>query len=85
MHSYYEPLRQLVRNGVEEGFILAQNEKLILFVDGPADPAEHDNFDWGKAALEVLDNWQAEHRSVYYDWTKRKGEDAEDGDKMGAA
>lgn len=81
--GYYDPLRQLVRNGVREGFILERNEKLILFVDGPEDHADHEDYDWGKAALEALDSWQAEHREIYYDWTKRKGEG--EGSPMGAA
>lgn len=68
-------MRQLIRNGVREGFIAERNEKLILFVDGPENHAEHEDFNWGKAALDVLDNWQADHREIYYDWTKRKGQD----------
>lgn len=84
--GYYDPLRQLIRNGVREGFIQERNEKLIIFVDGPEDHAAHDDFDWGKAALEALDGWQAEHREIYYDWTKRKGEaDTRAGAEMGAA
>ena len=73
--GYYDPLRQLIRNGVREGFIAARNEKLVLFVDGPEDHAEHEAFDWGKAALDTLDGWQAGNYEVYYDWTKRKGAD----------
>lgn len=86
VHGYYDPLRQLIRNGVEEGFIAARNEKLILFVDGPANQDEHETFDWGTAALDALDNWQADHREIYYDWTKRKGQgDTRAGGEMGAA
>ncbi|GJE87966.1 lysine decarboxylase, putative [Phanerochaete sordida] len=84
--GYYDPLRELIRNGVREGFIVERNEKLILFVDGPEDHAAHETYDWGKAALEALDGWQAEHREVYYDWTKRKDEkDAGAGSELGAA
>lgn len=84
--SYYDPLRALIQNGVRDGFIPARNERLILFVDGPADHDAHDDFDWGVAALEALDGWQAEHRDVYYDWTKRKsGEDLAEGSELAAA
>ena len=36
-----------------------------------------------EAALAALDGWQADHREIYYDWTKRKGQD--DTREMGAA
>lgn len=70
--SYYEPLRQLIRNGVEEGFINARNEQLVMFIDGPSDHAEHESFDWGRAALDVLDSWRAIDRENYYDWSKQR-------------
>lgn len=72
VRSFYNPLRELIRNGVREGFIMPQNERLVLFVDGPEDEAQHESFDWGKAALDALDGWQASERAIYYDWTKRK-------------
>ncbi|KIP10295.1 hypothetical protein PHLGIDRAFT_65858 [Phlebiopsis gigantea 11061_1 CR5-6] len=84
--GYYDPLRQLIRNGVREGFIAARNEKLVLFVDGPESYADHEAFDWGKAALDTLDGWQAGNYEVYYDWTKRKGADDKSKDgEMNAA
>ncbi|TFK46024.1 hypothetical protein OE88DRAFT_1688329 [Heliocybe sulcata] len=67
--SYYDSLRTLVKNGVREGFIQEKNESLILFVDGPASPEEHATFDWGKAALEVLDNWKRDDEATY-DWSR---------------
>lgn len=84
--SYYNPLRDLIRNGVREGFIPERNEKLIVFVDGPADHAEHEDYEWGRAALEALDGWQMEHSEIHYDWTKRKGQDdLSNGSEMAAA
>lgn len=84
--SFYEPLRQLIRNGVREGFIAPQNEQLVLFVDGPADQGLHDAFDWGRAALDALDQWQdTRNPSLLYDWTKRQTGDAVPGEEMGAA
>lgn len=57
MLSFYDPLRQLIRNGIDEGFIHPENAALITFVDGPADRNEHGTFDWGKAVLEALETW----------------------------
>ncbi len=86
--SYYNPLRELIRNGVKEGFIASRNEQLIIFVDGPEDLAEHENFDWGKAALGVLEQWREEGArsdDLLYDWTQRKGENASKGEELSAA
>lgn len=60
----------MIRNGIEEGFINARNEALITFVDGPSDHAEHESFDWGRAALDVIDSWKVVDRENYYDWSK---------------
>ena len=55
---------------IDAGFIKPQHEKLITFVNGPEDPKEHENFDWGKAALEALDNWERETISPLFKWSK---------------
>ncbi|EPQ58547.1 hypothetical protein GLOTRDRAFT_35746 [Gloeophyllum trabeum ATCC 11539] len=68
--SYWEPLRALVKNGVQAGFIQEKNESLIIFVDGPADHAEHESFDWGKAALEAVEGWDREDVRGMYDWNR---------------
>ncbi|EJD05933.1 uncharacterized protein FOMMEDRAFT_119343 [Fomitiporia mediterranea MF3/22] len=74
--SFYSPLRDLVRNGVNEGFIQPSNENLVLFVDGPSDPSLHETFDWGEAALEALNSWNKGEASVYtYDWSKKMGKE----------
>lgn len=75
--SYYEPLRQLIRNGVEAGFINRKNESLVTFVDGPSDHASHETFDWGRAALDVVDSWSAGDREVYYNWSKQRDTEAQ--------
>ena len=78
--GFYDPLRELIRNGIREGFIKAENERLILYVDGPEDRNAHEDFDWGRAALETLDQWQSTRStSLLYDWTKRKAGDASKG------
>lgn len=81
--NYWKPLRELVRNGIENGFILAKNEALLRFVEGPADLAEHESFDWGKATMEALDKWQGAQASHFYDWTLRKDGKTEE-DVLGA-
>ncbi|KAF8842484.1 hypothetical protein BDN67DRAFT_899107 [Paxillus ammoniavirescens] len=69
--SYYNPLRDLIKNGVREGFIRPQNEKLVVFVEGPADPDEHEDYDWGTAALKAIDAWEHDKVSTLpFHWTK---------------
>ncbi|KAI0956704.1 hypothetical protein AcW1_005318 [Taiwanofungus camphoratus] len=69
--GYFNPLRELVRNGFREGFIAAANEHLVQFIDGPSDLEAHADFDWGKAAVEALDAWKPTERTHFYDWTKK--------------
>ena len=83
IHGYWDPLRELVRNGIKSGFILEKNEQLLRFVEGPEDHAEHEDFDWGKAALEALDTWEDIASSHYYNWHLRKEGKTEE-DTLGA-
>jgi len=55
VHGYYEPLRLLIRQAVESGFISAKNKNLILFVDGPEDRLLYDSFQWGTSVMTVLE------------------------------
>ena len=82
--NFYDPLRALIRNGIENGFILEKNEKLIKFVEGPEDRAEHENFDWGKATTKALDEWEGIVASHFYNWTLRK-DGKTDSDTLGAS
>ncbi|KAG5646699.1 hypothetical protein DXG03_002689 [Asterophora parasitica] len=70
--SFFDPLRQLICNGINEGYINPSNEALILFVDGPASHDEHDTFNWGAAAIEAVENWESDGVKYLFDWTKRK-------------
>ena len=85
--SFYSPIRDLVRNGIKMGFIQPSNENLLVFVDGPSDPSEHESFNWGEAALKALDSWVLGETSVHeYDWTKRlEGERERKGDRLECA
>jgi hypothetical protein len=68
--SFWEPLRALVKGSIDAGFIKPQHEQLIIFVDGPEDIKEHEDFDWGKAALEALDNWERGSVNPLFSWSK---------------
>ncbi|EJF62650.1 hypothetical protein BD309DRAFT_984780 [Dichomitus squalens] len=81
--GFWDPLRDLVKNGIRSGFILEKNEKLLRFVEGPEDHAEHESFDWGKAAVEALETWEGVAASHYYNWHLRKDGKTEE-DAMGA-
>ena len=66
--GFFDSLRQLIKQGVEEGFIQSYNENLIIFVDGPESLQEHEKYDWGKAALGALDNWARDTKPLF-NWT----------------
>jgi predicted Rossmann-fold nucleotide-binding protein len=71
--SFWEPLRQLVKSAVTAGFIQPQNADLILFVDGPDDKSQHENYDWGAAVIHILDETHiTEKQGGLYDWTKKR-------------
>ncbi|KAI0781391.1 hypothetical protein BD413DRAFT_505009 [Trametes elegans] len=84
VRNFWDPLRELIRNGIREGFILPKNEQLVRFVEGPADHAEHETFDWGKATMDTLDEWQGVAASHFYNWHLRKDGKTED-DLLGAS
>jgi hypothetical protein len=68
--GYYEPLRMLLNNGLNAGFIQPHCETLLTFVDGPTDVAGAESFDWGAAALVALDGWKGPEKEAYrFDWT----------------
>jgi hypothetical protein len=78
--SFFDPLRQMIQNGISEGYISSLNANLISFVDGPDSHAEHENFDWGTAALQAFQSWDGNGIKTLFDWTKGKhGKDFEDG------
>ncbi|THH16940.1 hypothetical protein EW146_g3775 [Bondarzewia mesenterica] len=70
--GFFEPLRAMIQRAVSDGFIQQHNEHLIVFVDGPADQAEHETFDWGSAALTALDGW-CRGAPALFDWTVKGG------------
>ncbi|KIY63665.1 hypothetical protein CYLTODRAFT_457921 [Cylindrobasidium torrendii FP15055 ss-10] len=58
VRGFYDPLRALIKKGVEEGFIMLSNAHIITFVDGPASYDAHDTYDWGSAMLTALEFWK---------------------------
>jgi len=70
--GYWSPLRALVRTGIEEGFIRPENEKLVIFVDGPEDYDKHETFEWGKAAIAALESWDTANTkgTLPFHWLK---------------
>jgi len=85
VNGFYNPLHQLIQNGIQEGFIQPKNQHLLRFVNGPDDLSQHESFDWGKAAMEALDNWQPVDAVIFYDWTKRQSGDVSPGEELSAA
>lgn len=72
VHSYWEPIRTMIQTAVDEGFVQPHNAALISFVNGPGPDAsmeEHENFDWGRAAIKVIENWKRDPGECPYDWT----------------
>jgi hypothetical protein len=55
-----------VKTAVKSGFIRAENESLLVFVDGPSDTKEVEDFNWGKAALKAAQKWHQEKRGDLY-------------------
>lgn len=56
---------------VEAGFVREENVKLIIFVDGPADINEHEDYDWGTEIVRTLDEWKPTGwKGFGFDWTK---------------
>lgn len=72
-----------MQNGIQSGFILEKNRSLLRFVEGPENYAEHENFDWGKAAVEALNTWEDIAASHLYNWHLRKDGNTEE-DTLGA-
>jgi len=73
--SFFDPLRELIQNGLREGYIQPQNENLIIFVDGPTERHAHETYDWGKAALHALHEWQPACEQSLYDWKKTSSDE----------
>jgi hypothetical protein len=71
-------LRAQLLKAAEVGFINPINIGMVTFVDGPADEAEHADYDWGRAVIEALKDWKPiEWEGYGLDWTKTKSKDVD--------
>ncbi|XP_006458229.1 hypothetical protein AGABI2DRAFT_199661 [Agaricus bisporus var. bisporus H97] len=75
--GFWNPLRELIRQSVQAGFIRTASEKLIIFIDGPTNQEEHMTFDWGSAALTAIDDWELGNNNPLFDWTLKMNGAAE--------
>lgn len=68
--GFYDPLRTLIKGAIASGFIKPTYERIVTFVDGPpgVDPT---SFDWGTAALAVLDAWSPPGPGIFK-WNKNR-------------
>ncbi|KZO90383.1 hypothetical protein CALVIDRAFT_542710 [Calocera viscosa TUFC12733] len=73
--NFYSPLRQMIRDAVDSGFIPPNNIRLAVFVDCPEgiDPGD---FDWGNAALDALEDWKHVKGPRNFDWTLQQKAEA---------
>lgn len=70
VRGYYEPIKAMIKNAVNEGFIASGTEQFVIFVDGPTDHEQHTEFDWGTAALEAIDSWEFDDKVIKpFDWS----------------
>jgi len=70
VNGFWNPLRDLVDNAIKESFILEKNRSLATFVDKPADAS--DDFDWGVAALQAIDDWSLPSAGGLFQWSTDK-------------
>lgn len=61
----------MIKKSIEAGFIRPCSERLVIFIDGPEDPQEHESFDWGGAALAAIDGWEKGKSNPLFDWSKK--------------
>jgi hypothetical protein len=73
VRNYYDALKEQIRVAVEAGFVRKANVDLIIFVEGPADINEHEDFDWGTEVVKSLDEWKPTGwKGFGFDWTKAR-------------
>lgn len=82
VHGYWDPLRLLINSAIKGGYIKPENAHIVVFVDGPADHAEHDDYNWGRALLDAFDNWAEVQGPPVFDWSRRWGVEITDTNKL---
>ena len=74
INEYYSPLRNFIRGAIQSGFIKPDNESFIVYVDRPQVLPEDGIWDWGKAAVQAIKEWNLTSRGEAYelDWDVSK-------------
>ena len=75
VQSFWEPVRTLIKSGIDAGFIRPESADLVVFVDGPVDHSTHEAFDWGTAALKALDGWKRGRNQGLFVWSQKAGQE----------
>lgn len=65
INGFYSALQTFIQTSIKAGFVKPENESFVVFVDGSSEP----DFDWGKAALEAVDEWHSTTRGEAYKLT----------------
>ena len=66
INDFYTPLRTFISGSVQSGFIKPANEALLVFLSGPQDVQERATWDWGKASVKALRDWQNSSKGDAY-------------------
>ncbi|KAK2467013.1 hypothetical protein APHAL10511_001271 [Amanita phalloides] len=85
IQGYWDPLRQLIHSAIGHAYIQPGKARIVVFVDGPADHADHENYDWGNALLQAFDNWTEIKGEPMFDWSRRSGDSMTEAGKLTAA
>ncbi|KAG8872703.1 hypothetical protein FRB97_007418 [Tulasnella sp. 331] len=66
VNGFWEPLRSLINNAIQEGFIHQKNNRLVIFVDPPT--SNRESFDWGQSAVDALEGWKSPVDTGLFTW-----------------
>ncbi|KZV75159.1 hypothetical protein PENSPDRAFT_624921 [Peniophora sp. CONT] len=66
--GFWEPLRTLFKSSIASGFIRKDGDALVIFIDGPAEHAEHASYDWGAEVVKHIESWKGAPKG-FYNWT----------------
>lgn len=66
VNDFWDPLRALIDNAVQEGFVQKEKNGLVIFVDPPVSGRE--SFDWGQAAVDALESWESPSDGGLFTW-----------------
>jgi predicted Rossmann-fold nucleotide-binding protein len=64
VEGFYTPLREQIARATKDGFITANNSRLVRFLDGPGED-EQEAWDWGKEALGAMERWEWDESAGY--------------------